>query len=654
MMGRLNDRRGQGLVMPFVLGLLMVLGIGAMLILYNTGSNLRQASKDAGGLIVESLALSAIEEGIHRFQVAVNDPRHPLFRELRKALIEGNQVSVDLAACCDPEKLRRELAESEDAGFYRHVEIESFHGTLRVPPRAAALARMDEKALAEAPAPGEQFVDFDCAVRLDLQGRSVWRRVFMRRRYGITFISPYKPFDQFTFAIISSGFLENYPEVIDRTSRVMIASNQAGGFLAELLSRMATTLPGERIRLFPRLVPTGTPPPMPAEAAGIAGRRLAELRARQPGFEDRWAEMEPDEQGWFRWGLVEGDPSTMLDRPSAGPANVTLPDWPLLNLRALVRDLPVQDAVIFSTDDEVNLEDFDFDARLVREVEPDLEALDAAFAVYNRATARIMGKSERPLDAREVESYLASIESGMDGVRRSMPVVVKDLNQITRDVNARTTTGLTSEVFESYLNSASRRLRNLAYHMDTKEELDNLRKRLPVFNGHVNYNGLEPFRLQLDAWRGKTLFSAPWRDVSVPITIADVTTVDPKRDRVCLNYSECHFTGRRVQAAVFVQDRAFFDRNTTFEGNLILRRLRVRSERMEGEDLRGTVRWDPLVASGRLWKRRRVEKEEPFDEMPEDVSLSHYTVGLCPRFQQRAIFRTPDALEAGLKGGDES
>ena len=113
-MKRFNDRRGQGLVMPFVLGLLMVLGIGAMLILYNTGTNLRQASKDAGGLIVESLALSAIEEGIHRFQVAVNDPRHPLFREVRKALIEGNQVSVDLATCCDPEKLRLELHEFQE------------------------------------------------------------------------------------------------------------------------------------------------------------------------------------------------------------------------------------------------------------------------------------------------------------------------------------------------------------------------------------------------------------------------------------------------------------------------------------------------------------------------------------------------------------
>lgn len=644
-------------MLPFVLGLLMVLGIGAALILYNTGSNLRQASKDAGGLIVESLALSAIEEGLHRFQTGVNDPESKLFRAVRKALIEGNETELDLSEACDPETLRDLLKNSEHAGFYRQVEIESFRGKLSVPARLAALKRLDPEEAARAPRTGEQYVDFDCAVSLNLQGRTVWRRVLMRRRYGITFISPYKPFDQFTFAIISSGFLESYPEVIGRSSQMMLNSNRAGRFLETLQQLVTTTPEGERIRIRPQLVPTGRPPAIPGEAQRQVGERLAELRRNDPDFEERFRAMEPNEQGWFRWSLVAEHEATFIDRPAGEPGdsgNLALPGWPGLNLRALATDLPLPNSVLFSTEDEVDLADFDYDRRLVDTVEPQFDRLDAAFEVYNRVTVALMGKSERPLDVSEVESYFSSLESPAQELERAMPQAVRAMNEITYDLNAHSTTGLTSEVFDSYLASTSRRLQNLAFHTDNQEDLENLRSRLPVFNGHVNYNGTEPFHLELDAWRGKTVFSAPWRTVSVPITIGNVSTVDSERDRVCLNYSECHFVGRKIQAAVFVQDRGFYDSAPKFEGNLILRRLRVRSERMAGEDLRGTVTWDPRVASGRFWKRRRSKGEKAFDEIPEDLDLAHYTVGLCPRFQQRAVFRTPEAVEAALGEGEKS
>ena len=129
-------RAGFGVSIPLVVGLMALLIVLAVFQLFNTSTAMEQAGRDAGGAVAEAMAQSALEEALWTFQEKVNDPDDPLFETIRKAVIEGREPELDLAEALKPTRLQRLLEESEHSRFYRSLELEQFHATMRVPMRA--------------------------------------------------------------------------------------------------------------------------------------------------------------------------------------------------------------------------------------------------------------------------------------------------------------------------------------------------------------------------------------------------------------------------------------------------------------------------------------------------------------------------------------
>lgn len=645
----MTRRAGFGVALPLSVGLMVLLGLAGLVLLFRSGSNLGVAARDAGGAAAESLALSAIEEVLYQFQTRVNDPADPVFRAVRAALLAGDEPELDLGDLCPSEHLAEVMAASPHAPFYRRLTLEDTTLTLRVPMREAALEALGEEDAARAVLPGEQFLDATATVRLDLADWSLWRKVAVRRRYGMTFVSPYKPFDRVTVAILSSGFLEAYPRVIQETRSLLVRLSQAARFLASMRAQLGTTGSAGTIRATPALVPLGVAPPLTYAARRDLDDLLDDLGPDSPVVQQLDA-MDHEERSWAEWGLVQTRARTSFSR--APPIGGRTWDLRLPGVRpgSLDLQLPPRGSILFSTAPEVDLAEMDLDRRLAEVTEDPLERLTRAAEVYNRAAAGLLGGGGYALDEDELEALERAADALARVIRSQVPAMVAGMNAITADANRFTTVGMTTGVYEGYLAAGSRRLRSLAWHLEHPRDLEVLRERLPVFNGHLNYNGREPLTLDLEDWRGVTVMSAPWREEVPRVTLRGLTLADPTRDLVSLNFPEVHLGGDPVHASLFVHDRAVFYAPARIRGNLVLRRLARRGERTRQEDLRGTVRYDPRIASGGLWSRR----PDDGGVLPPDLSLRHYTVGLCPRYQRKAIFRSPAQAEAAWTTGGEA
>jgi len=126
-------RRGIGVALPTVMGLLLVLLGAAAMQLFSTGSSLSQAARDAGGAVAEQVALSALEEALWKFQQSVNDPDTELYQVMRRAIVDGQPGDLDLTSFCRPSMLPAHLSSSRHAPFYRRVDIPSFGLVARIP-----------------------------------------------------------------------------------------------------------------------------------------------------------------------------------------------------------------------------------------------------------------------------------------------------------------------------------------------------------------------------------------------------------------------------------------------------------------------------------------------------------------------------------------
>jgi len=631
-------RRGLGVVLPIVMGLLVVLLLGASLQLFSTGSSLHQAARDAGGAVAEQLAISATEEALHRWQSLVNDPDSKLFVDLRRKLFEGDEPSFDVTEYCRPVVLPELLQASAHAPFYRHVTFEHLSVVVRIP------TRPDVDVDADAAVPvGHQFVDIDCAVSLRCGDVTIWRRICTRRRYGVTFVSNYKPFDQLTFAIIRSGFLECYPGVIGDVSAVIDNVNRVGPFLREIARNLADRT--QRLTMRPVFVPVGPPPPITGAAAQALARALEIEREADPGFDGRLDSMSSDELGWFQWSLVLAGPDGNLDRTVPDETTSFDVQWPTLPRSILQRDVPGPTSIVFSVDPVVNLIEYDYDKRLVTDLQPKLDDAGEAASSYNQVLARMLGRSPEPLTADELNQLARTADTAGRRLDRVVRTAVDVLNDITRHVNGHTRAGFNTDVLQSYLRESSRRLQNLAYHLETADDLERLQTSLPAFNGHLNYNGRRRLTLHLPEWRGLTIISGPYTNADVaPLTVDVLRTASSDRDFVVLNHANLHLRGETVEASVFAADRLYFEGRPSIRGNLILNYLRPRDQRSPDEDLAGTVTFDERCRTGDYLKRPRDEHgrvEGPLDL--GHVSLGHYTVGMAPRWQQRVVFRSPEA-----------
>ncbi len=634
----MRRRRGLGIVLPIVMGLLIILLLGATLQLFTTGSSLHQAARDAGGAVAEQIAQSAIEEALYHFQKKINDPNSKLFQDVRRALIEGDKPVFEMTHDCQPEMLKQELAASSHSGFYKHINIESFSAVLRIPTRPDVKVKEGESV-----APGEQYIDLDCAVSLKLKEINIWRRICARRRYGITLISNYKPFDQLTFAIIRSGFLGAYPEVLTQMTNIIDNINRVSFFLQGLQQLLISGAP--RITLNPVFIPVGKAPAIRGTAQRELQRAMEEQRLNNPAFDQEMANMDEEQEGWFRWSLIVGRQGAMLDRPRPDQSVAFNPPWLTLSRASLQRDIPSADSIIFSVAPKVELEDFDYDKRLIDDFEPKLEAIKKAAKVYNDALASLIGYPWKKLTPSELRRFERAAERASGELQREVRLGIEELNKITEHLGLHSRAGFTTDVLRSYLKESSRRLRNLAYHIEGMEDVDKLRKSQPAFNGHINYNGKKRLKINIRDWQGKTIISGPYTHAEeAPVTIERLTVKNKNNDLIVVNHANLHLRGEQLDASIFAADRLYFEGEPKIFGNLIINYLRLREDRDKDEDLRGTVTYNKRCYSGEYIKRDR-DKEGNIEGKVklEGVSLGHYTVGMCPRDLQRVIFRSPNA-----------
>lgn len=175
--GHPRGKRGTiGLALASALGFLIVLSFLSFVQLRSTSEALHMATRDAGGAVVEELALSAVDEAGWRLERLITGATSG--PKLTRALILARTGSLDLTRDLYPNTLEDEL-DSSPHPLHRSASIELFQALMTVPPPGSR---------------GEQqIVEFDCAVRLRLGHAEIYRRVLERRHYGVSFAAQLPP-----------------------------------------------------------------------------------------------------------------------------------------------------------------------------------------------------------------------------------------------------------------------------------------------------------------------------------------------------------------------------------------------------------------------------------------------------------------------------
>ena len=310
----------------------------------------------------------------------------------------------------------------------------------------------------------------------------------------------------------------------------------------------------------------------------------------------------------------------------------------------LDEQVPHPTSIIFSLEPKVDLRDFDYDRIVLEAVEPRLEAIKRKAKLYNRAVARLMSAPDTPLSLHEILELEESASHLGQVVVTELEEIIDALNEVTRHLAAHTRDDFTSEAIEEYLLKSSHRLKNLAWHADTNKDIDQLRSRYDVFNGHVAYYGTDPLRLDLQEWRGLTIFSTQKHEDIGEIVVEGITRMNHERDRVLIHANNALLYGnRRIEAAIYVEERLRFAGEVDIVGNLVINELKLRQDRHIDEDLRGTVTYDPGLRSGGFLRRAKGSGSELIENF-EEASMGHYTIGMAPRSKSPAvIFRSPTA-----------
>ena len=617
------SRRGQ--ILPVVLGLLILLGLVAIAFLDRSSSVMLTAARDAGGAIAEELAFSAIEEASWKLQRGFTDPLDPLFTKLRETLIQGVEPSLDLTTPLAPSILPERLKTAVQNQFFKKMVIEGPQVTFHIPTHDVQ---------------HDQVVDFDCTVRMNLAGRPIYRRIFERRRYGILLVSPYKPFDRMTLAVLNHSILNVLPPLIDNLELIRLGRNQSTGLLTQLdaLAR-AQSDPTEApiLQVPPPLIRAGTPPRRPQFLEFFVNQELNKRRQTQPGFDRFLDSMTPDERGWYEWSLIQNHPENRV----AVRAETLDLDPTVDSLRAdpasiLTRDLPPPGTIVFSVDEEVHLEDFDYEVRLEKNFTPHETRLIRQVEQHNELWANLLNQSTGdPIGSRELLQLIEPIHARL---RDHFVKSIEQINEVTAHVMNHTRIGLKATALFSYLSTTSIRLRNLGYHVSKQEDMNELFKIYPVFNELVTWGGDDNLSISNEKFSGKAIFTAPYKpneDIGAQLVVENLRTTDPDADLVLLNANRISLRGQRVDASLFVQNGiSILGKGVEINGNLIIDTLHERADRNQEEELKGTIHYNPHLSSGLIWERHSL------DERPEGISYAHYVLSLCPRDLQRAILRS--------------
>src|SRR5262249_37638466 len=141
---------------------------------------------------------------------------------------------------------------------------------------------------------GLQVVDFDATVTLNLAGHTIYRRVVERRRYGLTFISPLKPWDRVSVAILNhTGIMPLLTKKVTLTSAITSAlalTNtinfllpKPGECVCPPESPCCVVLPGTVVA--PSFIPFGKAPDLTSDLK----EKLRELEQKKPGLDETLA-----------------------------------------------------------------------------------------------------------------------------------------------------------------------------------------------------------------------------------------------------------------------------------------------------------------------------------------------------------------------------
>jgi len=298
-------------------------------------------------------------------------------------------------------------------------------------------------------------------------------------------------------------------------------------------------------------------------------------------------------------------------------------------LSTLFDRLPPEHSVIFTVESTVQLRDFDYEFRVVSSLEQHIPAIQR-YAKELNATIRSLLMTNRTTKS-WVGSMAAQGYAAHLALSSELATLLDDVTRAGEHMVDHTKAGFKAEALELYLSTATHRLTNLAYHAENLDDVRFLRERLPAFNGHLAIHADDELTLDIEGWAGKTVVSVPEHGEGPRVRVPRFRTADPAIDLVFLRVPRLAFGSDRVDAAVFVADRTYFEGAPNVTGNLVMRRLQVREDRCNDEDFVGSVRYDMRCHSGTF---------------PEAPSLHHYTIGLCPRGQQRVLFRSPAAAGA--------
>lgn len=639
-------RRGLAGALPFAVGLVALVVAVALAQLARSGQTLDAATRDAGGAACEEAAFAACEEAAWRLGRALTDPKDPLYWYVRRELVRAHRPYLDLSGDLHPKRLEERITGADLPPLFRHMRIESFRAVWHVPKRDG---------------PTEQLVDLECGVSLALADHRVYRRACERRRYGVVHVAPPKPFDQLTLAIADHGFLRRLPALRAGRASMLFASNAlseridwmrravwdpAAGPAPEAPEGMAS-LSGEvsgadRVTLAfaPPFLMTRHAPAMPPQLRQALAEVLAQRRATDRATDDALGRMTPQERAWEEWRLVGAH--------RAGQVRIevtrqTLPDvtrvWPPLPPSLVRRDAPLPDQVVFSMEPEVDLAEFDYEARLKAREEELFPRVEAVAERVNDQWVRWMGESATRVGAKELRQLVEQLTTSSEQVRPGIEKLIEELEKLVTHAAAHTRGGFAAGALDAYLTRASKRLRAFGLHVDDQRDLEAALADYPVFNGHLSTAGKHPLVLKAPRLAGKMVISARPAPaiLSAPtLTIEELTRTDPAIDLIVVDAPRIDITADRVEAAIVAGDRlAFRSPGTRIAGNLVMRRLRPLADRAADEMLRGTVVWDPQVSSGPV-----LERLDTADE-PEGLALDHYVVTLCPRDLKRVTKRTP-------------
>ena len=638
----MTRRRGFALTLPLSVGLLVLLALVAMAQLFRSGQTLEEAAWDAGGAACEEAATSAVEEASWRLQKALTDPAEPLYWHLRRELVRGHRAYLDISSDVDPKHLRAMIADPALPPLFRAMKIDHFKVVFHVPLKGT----------------GEQLVDFDCGVSLDLSEHRVYRRAAERRRYGVVHVSPPKPFDQMTLAIADHGFLRELPRIRNRWRRRLLAASTLAervDWLRETLTNgvpsrsrglSGSSTPTERgveVAFAPPFQFSQKPPRMPAVLRAKLQERLADRKRHDRTVEDLLARMTPDERGWEEWRIVQSEPEAQVrlairreDAARGAPEA-----FPRIDIGLVSTDAPGPDAVVFSLQPTVDLAEFDYEVRLRDAARDHEKELESAMQDVNELWVQNLERSPVALDAAGFADLEAKLLALYKRMHPAMTKTCKVLAELVAHAGRHTRTGLSNGALEAYYTRSSKRLRAFGLHIQDQGQLDAALADYPVFNGHLSLSGQKPLQLDAKRFSGKAIISVrAERGVEAErLTLKALRRAAPGADLAVVDAPLVHLGNDAVDAALVVGDRLSMAAPVEITGSVFLKRLAPLADRRPDEELRGRIVYDPLVTSGALLERKSTAQE------PENFGLDHLVITMCPRGADRVVRRAPPAGE---------